>query len=211
MSFVPIPLRDGPGQALGAVWARPFAGGAVAWEEGTAWVLVTEGRATLRAGEDAFPLRAGMFAVVPEAGRVEGGVGLVLVDRRARGLRQLGGPVEAEGRLRYIDGCTDTLLVCPARRGEPSLSHLHIPAGTDQTRHTHASDRVGVILRGRGVCRTPQGRTPLAGGMGWWIPAGAEHSFVTDAEPLDVLAWHPDSVFGPTDEVHPMILGTLVR
>ena len=46
---------------------------------------------------------------------------------------QVGGPIEAMGRLRYIDGCTDSLLIPPWRRGEACLNHLHIPPGVEQT------------------------------------------------------------------------------
>jgi hypothetical protein len=46
----------------------------------------------------------------------------------------LGGPCEAFGRLRYIDGCSDSLLVGPAVRGDPCLNHLHFPPGVSQTR-----------------------------------------------------------------------------
>ncbi|MSQ82944.1 MAG: hypothetical protein EXR77_08510 [Myxococcales bacterium] len=31
-----------------------------------------------------------------------------------------------------------------------------------------------------------------------------------DGETLDVLAWHPDSDFGPTDQTHPMVNRTLL-
>jgi len=40
--------------------------------------------------------------------------------------------------------------------------------------------------------------------MAWRIPSGCLHSFFTFDESMDVLAWHPDSDFGPTDENHPM-------
>ena len=36
-----------------------------------------------------------------------------------------GGPVEPKGRLRYIDGCSDTVLASPPRLGDP-LSLIHI-------------------------------------------------------------------------------------
>jgi len=69
-------------------------------------------------------------------------------------VRQFGGPLEATGRLRYVDGCSDTLLVCPPRLGEPCLNHLHIPPHTQQSEHFHPSLRIGVIARGAGVCHT---------------------------------------------------------
>jgi hypothetical protein len=49
---------------------------------------------------------------------------------------QVAGPVEEHGRVRYIDGCTDSLLNAPQLRGEPCLNHLHFPRGIDQTLHT---------------------------------------------------------------------------
>jgi quercetin dioxygenase-like cupin family protein len=86
-----------------------------------------------------------------------------------------------------------------------------LPAGTEQTRHTHPSDRIGIILRGRGICRTPEGETVLTGGMFWHIPAEHPHSFHTAVEDLDVLAWHPDSDFGPSHDAHPMVNRTIVE
>src|SRR5262249_51232703 len=93
----------------------------------------------------------------------------------------------------------------------PCLNHLHIPPHTAQSAHTHPSERIGVILRGSGECRTGSGAVyPLASGMGWRIPTGSVHSFFTTDDSLDVIAWHPDSDFGPTDENHPMINRTIL-
>ncbi len=127
------------------------------------------------------------------------------------GLRMFGGPLEGTGRLNYVDGCSDTLLLAPSRKGEPCLNHLHIPPRVPQRRHYHPSDRVGIILRGSGVCHTDDGDFALAPGAGWRISAGMNHCFETGSESLDVIAWHPDSDFGPTDEDHPMINRTWVR
>lgn len=182
----------------------------------THYGMMTEGGAILHDREDRFRLRAGMFFVMTGACRLAapGGRGLVISRLGYHGLRHVGGPIEAEGRLRYIDGCTDTLLVCPPRLGEPCLNHLHIPPRTAQSQHTHPSERIGVILRGRGECRVPGPDGPivypLTPGMGWRIPTGVEHSFFTADESLDVIAWHPDSDFGPTDENHPMINRTIL-
>lgn len=185
-------------------------------DDATHYGMVTEGGAILHNRQDRFRLRSGMFFVMPGACRLAapGGRGMVISRLGYHGLRQVGGPIEVEGRLRYIDGCTDTLLVCPPRLGEPCLNHLHIPPHTAQSQHTHPSERIGVILRGRGECRVPSpgGAVvyPLSPGMGWRIPTGAQHSFFTTKESLDVIAWHPDSDFGPTDENHPMINRTIL-
>jgi len=181
--------------------------------DATHFGMVTEGGGILNDREDRFRLRAGMFFVAVGACRLAapGGRGLVISRLGYRGLRQVGGPIEAQGRLRYIDGCTDTLLVCPPRLGEPCLNHLHIPPGTAQSAHTHPSERIGVILRGSGECRTGDGAVyPLVPGMGWRIPTGSLHSFFTTDTALDVIAWHPDSDFGPTDENHPMLNRTIL-
>lgn len=180
--------------------------------DATHFGIVTEGGAILHDRVDRFRLRAGMFFVAVGACRLSGPGARALVISRLgyQGLRQIGGPIETTGRLRYIDGCTDTLLVCPPRLGEPCLNHLHIPPGTSQSQHTHPSERIGVILRGRGECRTPSGVWSLEPGMGWRIPTGCRHSFFTTDDGLDVIAWHPDSDFGPTDENHPMVNRTIL-
>ena len=217
MNFLPIAIRTGLLLDLsdGAHPAQVFG-----WDDGvlnlpngaTHYGMVTEGEPQLSYDGDHFRLRPGMYFVLPSQCSVfgRGSRGLVVSRLGYAGLTQWGGPVEAQGRLRYIDGCSDTLLVCPPLRGDPCLNHLHLPPHTRQSAHTHPSERVGVILRGAGECRTPDGVFALAPGMGWRIPAGCLHSFFTTDSSLDVLAWHPDSDFGPTHDNHPMVNLTLV-
>lgn len=207
--FVPLPLHDGLLLDRGALRVYGW-GGMRTLTGGTCFGMVTAGRPTLMVGEDIFTLRSKMFFVEPCDFSIIGGQGLLIHLAGYQGLRQLGGPIEPVGRLRYIDGCTDTLLVCPPRLGEPCFNHLHIPAHTAQSAHTHPSDRIGVIAGGEGWCVTSAGRFPLSPGMGWWIPAGTRHCFHTETSALDVLAWHPDSDFGPTDEDHPMLNRTIL-
>ncbi len=126
------------------------------------------------------------------------------------GLRSMGGPIEDRGRLRYIDTCSDTLLCGPPLRGDPCLNHLHFPAGVDQTEHTHPSTRAGVVARGGGMCLTPSREFQLRPGMIFYIPTGGVHRFQTIDQDMDVIAYHPDSDFGPTHEEHPMVNRTLV-
>jgi hypothetical protein len=155
-------------------------------------------------------LPAGGYAVVPGGSWVFEGKGIIIHTMNYVGLAQMGGPIEARGRLRYIDGCSDSLLVCPALYGEPCLNHLHIPPGIDQSQHVHPSDRIGIIIRGRGECRTPVATHKLEPGMFWRIPTGGVHSFHTQGQSLEVFAWHPDSEFGPRHEDHPMLTRTIV-
>jgi len=128
-----------------------------------------------------------------------------------RGINLGGGPIEGLGRLRYIDTCSDTVLVASPLLGDPCLNHLHFPVGVDQTEHTHPSTRAGIIARGSGWCMTPAGRYELSPGRIFHIPRDGRHRFATDgATSMDVIAYHPDSDFGPTHEEHPMVNRTWV-
>lgn len=137
-----------------------------------------------------------------------------------------GGPIENEGRLKYIDGCTDSLLISPVKLGDPCLNHLHFPKNITQTQHTHPSHRIGIVAKGEGTCITPFGNLPLRKNMIFVIkeydgksmtkgldgnmhPNG-QHSFETVNSSMDVIAFHPDSDFGATDVDHPMINRTIV-
>ena len=161
--FTPLEIRQG--RLLSRDWIEIWG-----WREqllalpadATCYGMVTAGRVVLDdPGAGRFELRQGMFFALPEGGSVQGGAGLVIALSGYHGLRQIGGPLEAVGRLRYIDGCSDTLLISPPRLGESCLNHLHIPPQTDQTPHTHPSVRIGVIMGGTGECRTPDGVHPL--------------------------------------------------
>jgi hypothetical protein len=124
------------------------------------------------------------------------------------------GAIEQTGRLAYIDGCSDSVLCMPPRRGDPVLNHLHFPAGTTQSLHSHPSIRLGVIARGTGVAF---GRT---GAASWEQPLGVGdvfllaphelHAFKTTDTSMDVIAYHPDSDWGPTDAEHPMLNRTFL-
>ena len=157
-----------------------------------------------------FTLYPSMYFCVPGAAVIDGQA-LIVIRRNYSGLFNLGGPIEAAGRLRYIDGCTDTLLVSPPLKGDPCLNHLHFPPGINQTAHTHPTVRLGIVARGRGECVTPDGVIPLEPGFGWAIPPGGVHAFRTLSESMDVIAYHPDSDFGPEHDDHPMINRTYVN
>lgn len=172
--------------------------------------VVEAGTATLVCSAGTFVLGEGMyFSVLAPASLSVTGRAIVFSRLGGRGVFMVGGPVEERGRLRYIDGCTDSLLVPPVVVGDPCLNLLHIPAGTRQSAHTHPSLRVGVILSGSGRCVTPEGSTALSPGLAFHIPAGARHSFFTDDDALRVIAWHPDSDTGPRDDDHPMLNRTV--
>ena len=144
--------------------------------------------------------------------RVTGpGTALIVSTHEFEGSFLLGGPIETQGRLRYIDGCTDSLLIAPPRRGDPCLNSLHFPPGTRQTVHSHPSLRVGVVVSGGGTCLDAEGGAhALEPGTSFAIPAHTRHGFVTRERPMVVVAYHPDSDFGPTDADHPMLNRTRV-
>lgn len=119
-------------------------------------------------------------------------------------LNTIGGPIENQGRLKYIDGCSDTLLISPAKQGEPCLNLLHFPANTTQTMHHHPSFRFGIVVSGNGESVSETGKIPLKAGDVFFIPENFEHKFNTFENEMNVIAFHPDSDWGPTDEIHPM-------
>jgi quercetin dioxygenase-like cupin family protein len=186
-------------------------------DDATHFGYVASGNATLDCDSGSFHLTTGMYFSVPGKLRVSGpksgGLGSGFVASRVawRGFFQLGGPTEESGRLRYIDGCSDSLLISPVVAGDPCLNLLYLPPHTTQTEHTHPSCRVGMIASGKGVCKTPAETFPLEPGMVFNIAPEALHSFHTSDESLRVIAWHPDSDFGPTHHDHPMINRTIIE
>jgi quercetin dioxygenase-like cupin family protein len=145
--------------------------------------------------------------------------GLTIVIERLgyRCLPQVGS-VEAQGRLAYIDGCSDTVLVAPARQGDPVLNLLHFPTGVRQSVHSHPSIRLGVVAGGEGTAFGPgpggaDWRIALRPGSMFMLPAHEMHAFSTaeSDSSLDIIAFHPDSDWGPTDGVHPMLNRTYLR
>jgi quercetin dioxygenase-like cupin family protein len=172
---------------------------------------VVEGRARIEHGSGRFELRQGLYFSLPGGATLEGdGCGLIASRIGYRGFFSIGGPVESRGRLKYISGCSDSLLVAPVAKGDPCLNLLHMPPKIDQTAHTHPSVRIGVVLSGRGRCRTPAGDMDLIAGRGFLLPAFSLHSFHTLDAPLNIVVYHPDSDFGPTHDDHPMVNRTLV-
>lgn len=174
--------------------------------------FVYEGTAKITTTTGSFDLSAGMYFCIPEKIQIEGtGQGILIAQHHFQGFLQLGGPIESKGRLQYIDGCTDSLLIAPPIWGNPCLNLLHIPAHTFQSQHTHPSFRIGMIVKGTGICITPEGNTPLFPGLFFIIEEENLHSFKTEEEELLIVAYHPDSDFGPTNENHPMVNKTILN
>lgn len=159
---------------------------------------------------DSMTVKAGMYFCLEPPFKLIGGRGFGVCLDGHRAFNLIGGPIEAVGRLNYIDGCTDSLLISPIMLGDPCLNHLHFPPNIRQTMHTHPSNRVGCVIRGKGRCVTPTEEIPLVPGKVFCIPKDGHHCFYTDSDSMDVVAWHPDSDFGPKHEQHPMVNRTFV-
>ena len=182
-------------------------------EPKTYFGYVITGEISLRYAGNDYTLTEGMYFSVPRDLHLTcDGIGRAIVMSRIgyEGFFQIGGPVEQKGRLSYIDGCTDSLLISPVMMGDPCLNLLHIPSGTEQSQHTHPSLRLGVIISGTGTCVTPEENLPLVPGTIFYIPQDGQHSFHTTDSDLRVIAYHPDSDFGPTHENHPMVNKTIL-
>jgi hypothetical protein len=52
---------------------------------------------------------------------------------------------------------------------------------------------------------------PLTPGTVFSMTPGSVHKFRTTTQSMDVVAWHPDSDTGPSDEDHPMLNRTIVE
>lgn len=167
------------------------------------------GQYTLREGMYGC-LRKGFVSAHPTS------YGFSIAKPNYKGLFMFGGPVEDLGRLKYIDGCTDSLLIPPVMKGDPCFNLLVFPPGIDQTMHTHPSVRIGMVIRGHGQCRQldaagEESRVDLFPGRMFAIQAEGAHAFSTPFdEGMAVVAYHPDSDFGPTHEEHPMLNRTII-
>jgi quercetin dioxygenase-like cupin family protein len=140
---------------------------------------------------------------------------VVLITRIGfRGQNTVGGPLEKSGRLCYIDGCSDSLLIYPPRQGDPSLNALYFPPGVNQSFHIHPSLRLGTVVSGSGTAciQSPEGEKeiPLTPGTVFCIEERELHRFKTGNDSMVVVAFHPDGDWGPTDHNHSMINRTYI-
>jgi len=159
-----------------------------------------------------FTISDGMYFCAVGPISLCGGQGIVMECEAYLPQFTIGGPIEAAGRLKYIDGCTDSLLLPPVKFGDPCFNALYFPSNINQTQHTHPSLRVGLVVSGRGECVTPEKIIPLEPDTAFVIETDGLHYFRTFAEKgMVVVAYHPDSDFGPKDENHPMVNRTIVE
>jgi quercetin dioxygenase-like cupin family protein len=180
--------------------------------QGTAFGYVWNGEARVVADGREHMLPKGSFFSLPSAFefRLVGGIGFIAYRLGYLGLTLTGRHTEVAGRLKYIDGCSDTLLIAPPLKGDPCFNFLHFPRGINQTKHTHPSIRAGLIHSGAGWCNTASGREELSVGKMFILYPDAIHGFETDESSMSLTVFHPDSDFGPTHEEHPMLNRTIV-
>ena len=177
---------------------------------GCAFGFVHEGVALLEVDDQRYSLRSGQYFCVNADLKLAGGQGIIVVHHDFRPLTMVGGPIEASGRLKYISGCTDTLLVAPPRKGDPCFNALFFPPATNQQSHTHPSIRVGIVASGKGIAEFGDCQAPLLPGDIFVIPVDEQHRFCTTDESMVIIAYHPDSDCGPVDDDHPMINRTII-
>lgn len=127
------------------------------------------------------------------------------------GQNSIGGPIEKTGRLSYIDGCSDSLLVYPPRQGDPSLNLLVFPAEIDQTFHLHPSVRLGIVVSGNGTSCLKTQDIALDPGTMFCLEPQEIHRFSTQETGMCIVIYHPDGNWGPTDHDHVMINRTYLH
>ncbi|MGP1384135.1 MAG: cupin domain-containing protein [Thainema sp.] len=184
---------------------------------GTHFGYVFQGEAKLHRGDRSaqppFPLQAGMYFCLPAAGVLDGttSAGIVITCPDYAGVFSLGGPIEERGRLAYINGGTNSVLIPPPLLGEPCLHAMYLPPQIEQTAHTHPSYRIGIVVGGEGYIETPEGGDAIAPGDIFLIPADYEHRFCTGDKGLTAVVFHPDSEAGFSHRDNPMLRRTLVE
>lgn len=178
----------------------------------TTYGYVHEGTVTITSnGVTWGPFGAGYYFSAVGEFTVEGDGSVALFERVGhRGVFTVGGPIESRGRLSYIDGCSDSLLIYPPRLGDPVLNILWFPHNVRQTMHLHPSVRLAIVVAGEGRAITPDGELPLKAGCVFRLGEMSQHCFFTESSRMGIITYHPDSDWGPTDANNPMLNRTLM-
>jgi len=175
---------------------------------------VYQGHPTIyrNSGAESYRLHPGMYFCLPEAGRLDGlnSSGIIITCSGYRGMFNIGGAIESQGRFAYIDGGTNSLLIPPIGLGDPCLNAMYLPPDVDQTWHTHPSDRLGIVVKGSGTVKTNQKCDDLIPGSVFAIQADCLHKFCTYSKELVLVVFHPDSDAGFTDQDNLMLRRTVV-
>ncbi len=181
---------------------------------GTTFGYIYQGTSLLfrQTDGESYPVHSGMYFCLPGGGKLEGdSSGIAIAFLNYQGIFSLGGPIEPTGRLAYINGGTNSLLIAPVRGGDPCLNVLYFPSGIDQTLHSHPSYRIGMVVMGRGKLDNLQTVLALEPGTIFQIPADSLHKFQTIESNLIVVVFHPDSDTGLAHWDNPMLKRTIVN
>jgi hypothetical protein len=119
-----------------------------------------------------------------------------------KGQNLIGGPVEESGRLSYIDGSSDTILVYPPRIGDPIFSVVYFPKNTEQTFQMHSSVRMGAIISGGGyICfdEAEENNVSLTLGDMICFEQNERHRIKTTGNILQMIVYNPQGNWGPQD------------
>ena len=175
------------------------------------------GDTTIKIGDKVRKLEAGQYFAffVPESAKIKTTTTAFVVIRLGYKVSDQTGWIESQGRLTYIDGCTDSLLVFPARLGDSSLNLLYFPKNINQSYHIHPSLRFGCVAKGLGFSDAGDDGhvsiNPLIEGNIFCLEENERHRFRTEDNSMTILAFHPDGDWGPTDHNHTMLNRTYVQ
>jgi hypothetical protein len=136
---------------------------------------------------------------------IDGTVGLI-VRHGFRGQNTVGGPIEKTGRLCYVDNCSDSVLVYPPRQGDSMMNLLSFAPEVVQRWHLHPSIRLGIVVEGHGIAESrTTGTHKIEPGMVFCMNEREVHRFITTDSVLNIISFHPDGDWGPTDDNHAML------
>lgn len=183
---------------------------------GTIYGVVLGGNRRIRSRSFSAELSHGGFFSCISHVELEGDGTVVIFERLGFLGISIAGVCEEQGRVAYIDGCSSSILVMPPRCGDSVLNLLHFPIGVMQTEHLHPTIRFGVVLSGNGIAYgancsgSEKWEKKLSPGTVFYLPAMERHAFHTlnQDTPLNIVSFHPESDWGPTDESHPMLSRT---
>lgn len=116
--------------------------------------------------------------------------------------QQVVGLAENIGRLSHIDGSSNTLLVYPPRSGNPSLNFLYLPLNIEQDFHSFPTLRMGCVVNGKGYATLKGEEKELSPGSIFCLEPQELHRFRTENSDMRIIAYQPDSDWGPADENH---------
>lgn len=188
-------------------------------DSSTIFGYVLDGNVDIRANDQLWHLQSGNYFAFNgqvEFLFLEHKSSVWTVEKKGYRCMPMVGQIEDNGRLSYIDGCSDSVLVSMPRMGDPVLNYLHFPTGIYQTQHTHPSIRMGLVIRGSGQAFQEKSNysdgwiKELKKGCMFMLTEQELHSFRTTSDIMDIIAFHPDSDTGPTDENHSMINRTYI-